>query len=128
AYDFGAVTITRHVFWVVLASVGCATPMTAMREDNRRLNQSVAEMRAERRAQDRKIRDLENQVALLKEDKRESAPPSRDAMPQLPVEVMAPSNIGEGQRLVAIADDGSEIVYEGDAAAGRQAQIPTTLG
>ena len=118
----------RYVSLIVLASVGCATPMTALREDNRRLNQSVAEMRAERRSQDRKIRDLENQVALLKEDKRESVPPSRDAMPQLPVEVMAPPTVGEGQRLVAIADDGSEIVYEGDAAAGRQAQLPTTFG
>ena len=100
--------------------------MSALREDNRRLNQSVAEMRAERRAQDRKIRDLENQLALLKEDKRELAP-SRDAMPSLPVEVMGPSGLSEGQRVVAIADDGSEIVYEGDAALGRQANVPTTL-
>jgi len=100
--------------------------MTALREDNRRLNQSVAEMRAERRAQDRKIRDLENQVALLKEDKRDGSP-SREAMPSLPVEVVAPPTVGEGQRLVATADDGTEIVYEGDAAAGRQARVPTTL-
>jgi tol-pal system protein YbgF len=100
--------------------------MTALREDNRRLNQSVAEMRAERRAQDRKIRDLENQLALLKEDKRETAP-SRDAMPSLPVEVIAPSNIGEGQRLVAVTNDGVEIVYEGDAALGRQANVAANL-
>jgi tol-pal system protein YbgF len=121
------VTITRHVIWVVLASVGCATPMSALREDNRRLNQSVAEMRAERRAQDRKIRDLENQIALLKEDKRDSAP--RDvAIPQLPVEVVTPPTIGEGQRIVAVADDGTEIVYEGDAAAGRPAKVVTFDG
>ncbi|HUS33561.1 MAG TPA: tol-pal system protein YbgF [Kofleriaceae bacterium] len=119
-------TITRYVIWVVLASVGCAAPMSALREDNRRLNQSVAEMRAERRAQDRKIRDLENQVALLKEDKRATSP-SRDAMPSLPVEVVAPSSVGEGQRIVAYADDGDEIVYEGDAALGRQAHVPTTI-
>ena len=101
--------------------------MTALREDNRRLNQSVAEMRAERRAQDRKIRDLENQVALLKDDKRDHAP--RDvAMPQLPVEVMAPPTVGEGQRIVALADDGTEIVYEGDAAAGRPAKVVTFDG
>ena len=117
AYDFGDVNITRHVIWVVLASVGCATPMKSLREDNRRLNQSVAEMRAERRAQDRKIRDLEMQLAMMKKDgKRQS-----DPLPQLPIEVLAPPNLGEGQRLVAIADDGSEIIYEGDAALGKPA-------
>jgi tol-pal system protein YbgF len=99
--------------------------MTSLREDNRRLNQTVAEMRAERRAQDRKIRDLENQVALLKDDKRDHAPV---AMPQLPVEVMAPPTVGEGQRIVALADDGTEIVYEGDAAAGRPAKVVTFDG
>lgn len=119
AYDFGEVTITRHVTWVVLAaSVGCATPMTALREDNRRLSQNVAEMRAERRAQDRKIRDLEMQLAMQKKaSKHDSAEP----VPQLPVEVIAPPTVGEGQRLVAIADDGAEIVYEGDAALGKPA-------
>ena len=92
--------------------------MKSLREDNRRLNQSVAEMRAERRAQDRKIRDLEMQLAMMKKsgDKTSSAP-----LPQLPIEVVAPPNLGEGQRLVAIADDGSEIVYEGDAALGKPA-------
>jgi tol-pal system protein YbgF len=92
--------------------------MTALREDNRRLSLSVAEMRAERRAQDRKIRDLEMQLAIEKKDgKRDSAEP----LPQLPIEVVAPPTVGEGQRLVAIADDGSEIVYEGDAALGKPA-------
>jgi tol-pal system protein YbgF len=98
--------------------------MSAMRQDNRRLNQSVAEMRAERRAQDRKIQDLENQLAMLKEDKHASSP-SVDPMPVLPVEVVAPPTVGDGQRLVAYADDGAEIVYEGDAALGRQAQMPS---
>ena len=93
--------------------------MTALRDDNRRLNQSVAEMRAERRAQDRKIHDLEMQLAILEEHKHSSA--SSDPMPQLPVEVVAPPTVGEGQRLVAVADDGSEIIYEGDAALGRPA-------
>lgn len=110
-------TIIRHVIWVVLAaSVGCATPMKSLREDNKRLSQDVAEMRAERRAQERKIRDLEVQLALEKTKKHESEP-----LPQLPVEVVAPPTIGEGQRLVAIADDGSEIIYEGDAALGKAA-------
>jgi tol-pal system protein YbgF len=94
--------------------------MTALREDNRRLDQSVAELRAERRAQDRKIHDLEMQLAMLEEHKHSTAT-SSDPLPQLPVEVVAPPTLGEGQRLVAVADDGSEIIYEGDAALGRPA-------
>jgi tol-pal system protein YbgF len=113
------VNITRHALWVVLASVGaCAAPMSAMREDNKRLSQSVAEMRAERRVQDRKIRDLELEVAMAKEKA-----PRNDAMPQLPVEVMAPPAAPESGRVVAIAEDGTEIVYEGDAALGKPAVI-----
>ncbi|HSD89122.1 MAG TPA: tol-pal system protein YbgF [Kofleriaceae bacterium] len=98
--------------------------MTALREDNRHLNQSVAEMRAERRAQDRKIHDLEMQLAMLEEHKHATGQSGSDPMPQLPVEVVAPSTVGEGQRLVAVADDGSEIIYEGDAALGRPAVVP----
>jgi tol-pal system protein YbgF len=112
------VTITRHVFWVALASVGCASPVKALREDNRRLSTSVSELRAERRVQDRKIRDLEHQVAKLKAS---SAP--ADVYPTLPVEVVAPPQVEDGQRFIGIADDGSEIVYEGDAALGKAAVI-----
>jgi len=92
--------------------------MTAMREDNKRLSQSVAEMRAERRAQDRKIRDLELQLAMIKEKA-----PRSDAVPQLPVEVVAPPVQDDGARVVGIAEDGTEIVYEGDAALGKPAVI-----
>jgi tol-pal system protein YbgF len=107
------------VLWVVLASIGgCATPMTAMREDNKRLSQSVAEMRAERRAQDRKLRDLEHQLALLKEQAPRSEP-----LPQLPVEVIAPPTTSETGRVVGVTEDGTEIVYEGEAALGRPAVI-----
>jgi tol-pal system protein YbgF len=112
------VTITRHAVWIVLASVGCATPMKAMREDNRRLSQSVAELRAERRAQDRKIRDLEHQLAMLQEKSSSTEP-----LPVLPVEVISPPSVGPGQRVVGVADDGTEIVYEGDAALGKAAVI-----
>ena len=111
-------TITRHVLLVALASVGCASPVKALREDNRRLSQSVAELRADRRVQDRKIRDLEHQLAETK-----AKQVNVDAVPQLPVEVVAPPAYGEGQRFVGIADDGSEIIYEGDAALGKPAVI-----
>jgi tol-pal system protein YbgF len=99
--------------------------MSALRADNHRLNQEVAELRADHRAQDRKIRDLEHELALAKEKQIDAAP-----VPQLPVEVVAPaggtaaaSGLSEGQRVVGVADDGGEIVYEGDAAAGKVATI-----
>lgn len=111
-------TITRHVFWVALASVGCASPVKALREDNRKLTMQVADLRADRRIQDRKLRDLEHQLA---EAKVKAA--SIEPVPQLPVEVIAPPAYAEGQRVVGIADDGSEIIYEGDAALGRAAAI-----
>jgi tol-pal system protein YbgF len=101
--------------------MGCATPMTSLRADNRRLSQNVSELRADRRAQDRKIKDLEHQLALAKENQ-----PAE--IPQLPVEVVGPartaqaSNPGDA-RVVGVAEDGTEIVYEGDAALGKAAIV-----
>lgn len=94
--------------------------MTQLRDDNRRLNASVTELRADRRAQDRKIKDLEHQLDLAK-----VAQPTNE--PQLRVEVAAPPTQPQGnpgERVIGVADDGSEIVYEGDAALGKQAQLP----
>lgn len=103
---------------VLLAGVaGCATQASVLREDNRRLSQTVTELRAERRSQDRKVADLEHQLAMLKTN---AAAPAD--IPPLPVEVVAPSSTTE-QRVVGIADDGSEIVYEGDAARGTPAAV-----
>ena len=103
-------------------TAGCASPMSALRADNHRLTATVGELRVDRRAQDRKIRDLENQVALLKEKDSSGA-----NMPQLPIEVVAPpaprAPTGSDPRVVGIADDGAEIVYEGDAALGKVATI-----
>lgn len=94
--------------------------MTAMREDNKRLSQSVAEMRAERRVQDRKIRDLEHELAIAIAKEKG---PRTEAFPQLPIEVVAPPSPPESGRVVAIAEDGTEIVYVGDAALGKPAVI-----
>jgi len=101
--------------------------MSAVRDDNRRLSISVAELRADRRAQDRKIKDLEHQLALAKE--QVAAP-----IPQLPIEVAAPpsasaavASVGslapDAPRVVGISDDGGEVIYEGDAALGRPATL-----
>ncbi|MGE0868127.1 MAG: tol-pal system protein YbgF [Kofleriaceae bacterium] len=109
----------RHLLWVT-AVVGCASPMSALRDDNRRLSTSVTELRADRRAQDRKLRDLQHQLDLLRAKQVIDTP-----IPSLPVEVVSPTEPlpNEQSRVVGITDDGTEIVYEGDAAAGRVATI-----
>ncbi len=87
----------------------------------------MVRLRAERRLRERRIRELEQQLA-------ERALAQEPAPPVLPVEVLAPpegaseiesSELAErepsepGERVVGIADDGSEIVYVDDAALGR---------
>src|SRR5262249_28448634 len=124
-YDFGAVN-PRHLAWLSLL-LGCATRTSAIRNDNKRLNETVVELRAQKRAQDRKLDDMQHQLDQMR-SKQVSAVVD---MPSLPVEVAAPppgaappverTDINPNQRVVGIADDGGEIIYEGDAAAGRQA-------
>ncbi len=115
--------ITTRVYWILLAAAGCASPMSQLRTDNQRLEHEVAELRADHRAQDRKVRDLEHQLALARDHTAGDV-----AVPQLPVEVVAPASapqaaLPDGGRLVGVADDGTQIIYEGDAAAGKAATI-----
>lgn len=109
--------------WICVAA-GCASPMATLRDDNKRLNSNVSELRAERRAQDRKLRDLERQLDLARAKTTTAA---LDAVPNLPVEVATPSAAGAqvqgGPRVVGVTSDGEEIVYEGDAAAGKIATL-----
>jgi tol-pal system protein YbgF len=115
--------MTRHAYWLLLV-IGCASPMSAMRDDNRRLSNTVSELRADRRAQDRKLRDLQHQLDKVRETQVAAVMAS---LPQLPVEVAAPPVTAvpgsETSRVVAVTEDGTEIVYEGDAAAGKSAMI-----
>ena len=123
--------MTRHISAsLLLFVVGCTTPMSAVRDDNKRLNQTVEELRTDRRAQDRKLKDLQHQLDNLRADKVSSIMAS---MPQLPVEVLGPAS-GAGSasvasrdpgasRVVAVTEDGTEIVYEGDAALGKVATM-----
>ena len=118
AYDHFAVNTRIASCVLVVAGMGCATPMSSLRADNRRLSSDVSELRADRRAQDRKIKDLEHQLALSKENQPAD-------VPQLPVEVVGPAHVvnpGEA-RVVGVAEDGTEIVYEGDAALGKAAVV-----
>lgn len=116
--------IACFVFWA--AGFGCASPMSELRADNRRLNKDVSDLRADRRSQDRKIKDLEHQLALAKMN--QLGTPAD--VPVLPVEVIAPTRTaatpqpGEA-RVVGVTDDGTEIVYEGEAAMGKPAIVMT---
>ncbi len=120
-YDFGAVIKSSLWILVVAGAGACASPLSTVRDDNRRLTASVSELRVDRRSQDRKIKDLEHQLALAQE-----TAPSELSVPVLPVEVVKANGAiapvaADGARVVAVADDGSEIVYEGDAALGKAA-------
>ena len=92
--------------------------MSALRADNHRLSQEVTELRVDHRAQDRKIRELQHELALAKEKPIDPAP-----VPVLPVETVAPPRTGlaPGQRRVGLPDDATETVYAGDPAAGKAA-------
>jgi hypothetical protein len=79
--------VKEHFLLVSILAVGCASPMTAMRDDNRRLNQTVTDLRADRRAHERKLRDLQRQVDKLR---AQTVTAAVDGVPTLPVEVATP--------------------------------------
>lgn len=63
------------------------------------------------------MRDLQHQLDEL--HATQGAPAGVATVPVLPVEVAAPAPTADGSRVVGVADDGTEIVYEGEAAGGR---------
>jgi len=98
--------------------------MSSLREDNRHLTQTVSELRTDRRAKDRKLADLQHQIDALRAT---AVTDGIGPVPVLPVEVAGPSGAApapEAARVVGVTEDGTEIVYEGDAAAGRPAAWP----
>lgn len=120
AYDFGV--ISARWIWLLLVA-GCASPMSSLRDDNRRLNDTVSELRSDRRAQDRKLRDLQHQLDELKSHSSASDVPALPVVvaspgpaPTAPATTAAAAMSPDGARVVGVADDGTEIVYEGDAA------------
>jgi len=88
--------------------------MSTLRDDNRRLNATVTELRTDKRAHDRKLRDLQRQLDLERA-KAVSGQVDLSVPPSLPVEVAAPT---PAERVVGVTEDGTEIVYEGDAVLG----------
>jgi len=136
AYDPFVVGSTfRHaLLGAVIWASGCGGPLAQTRAENTRLQTTVTDLRADARKDKRRIRELENRVALLEGGTGvEAAPPRAHAdLPPLPVEVVAPgatpppgdgdpslADLGADAELVGVAEDGTEIVYVGDAAAGR---------
>ncbi|MBK7537027.1 MAG: tol-pal system protein YbgF [Myxococcales bacterium] len=97
--------------------------------DSRELTEAVERLRVERRLRERKIRELENRLA----ERAVAAEPSPGIEPTLPVEIWSPdgSSVASvedpqepsvGERVIGVADDGSEIVYVDEAASGRVVQ------
>ena len=131
---FGA-TFALAVGGLLVGAAGCASPMHNMRTENRQLTHTVDELRGDRRIKNAKIKELENELMILK-DKVETNELARgrgaDALPQLPVEVMGPTAqaddltmTSEGaERVVGVTEDGTEIVYVDDAAMGKNIKIP----
>jgi tol-pal system protein YbgF len=93
--------------------------MSTMRDDNRRLQQTVGDLREDRRTQDRKMRDLQRQLDEIRAKVATSV--IDGTIPTLPVEVATPAPAAPTSRVVGMSEDGYEIVYEGDAAAGKVA-------
>jgi tol-pal system protein YbgF len=111
--------------------------MARTRAENTRLEATVASLRTEMRRDKRRIRELENQVTLLRD--RGGGSGERPDMPSLPVEVVGPgatppagdgdpslAEYGSDAAVVGVAEDGTEIVYVGDAAAGRPGTLSSS--
>jgi len=115
----------------LVLSGGCAGPASQLRKEQARLDEDVEQLRADLRRERRKSRELETENLVLR-DRLETAQVGADRVgdvPALPVEVLGPDEPaagewGEDGRVVSINDDGTEIVYVGDAAAGRGAAVP----
>jgi tol-pal system protein YbgF len=116
-------------------AAGCASPLTQLRDENHRLHQTVDQLRDDKREDERKVGDLEHQLDELRA-KVITSTFDGSMPPHLAVEVVDPPHARaapaaqvaaavtpNGGRVVAIADDGTEIVYEGDAAAGKAAVL-----
>ncbi|HPH68607.1 MAG TPA: tol-pal system protein YbgF [Kofleriaceae bacterium] len=134
---------------LALAASGCASPLAKARSDNQQLTRTVEELRLERREKDRRLRDLEKQMAMLRDQRAAehgapmltpAATASNESMPALQVEVVAPpgdSDLGRepatyetsgnrlGEHVVGTDDNGSEIVYVDEALAAESE--PVTL-
>ena len=133
-YNSAIVRRRIAVLLCALALPACGGPASQLRAEQVRLDDELARVRAELRREKRKTRDLETENLVLR-DKLETRTigAARVGAPELPVEVLAPdeppahADLGDDVRVVATTDDGTEIVYVGDAATGRTLTAPDDL-
>ena len=120
-YDRRAV---RLLCLVTIASFGCGGVQSGSSTMTRtELRTELAQLRAKARSQRNQIRDLENQVFLLK-DRAETAEVELSradgVIPRLPVQVIEPEPGARVERerieIAGTAPDGTEIVYVDEAA------------
>jgi tol-pal system protein YbgF len=113
--------VRRLAIVLLLASAGgCAGPATQLRRERSRLDAELTQTRAELRKERRRAQELETENIVLR-DKLETREvgAARVGEPQLPVEVLAPDEPPPDDEIVSVTDDGTEIVYVGEAASGR---------
>jgi tol-pal system protein YbgF len=133
-YNSGIVRVSLAAFLLTAALSACAGPATQLRRENARLDEDVAQLRADLRREKRKSRDLETENLVLR-DKLETVEIGAGRVgdvPRLPVEVLAPDDegapdAGDGEVVVSVGEDGTEVVYVGDAATGKSAEAPEDL-
>ena len=109
---------------VTVASSGCAKRSTAATSTSTASEAKLAELRLARRRDRRRMRHLEEKMAKLAGDSHRIA-----EVAKLPVERVAPPRPqGEqADEVVSIADDGTEIVYVGEAAQPQSVKAETSL-
>jgi tol-pal system protein YbgF len=123
-YDHGVSRLYAVLGVLYLSGAGCASQLSMVKSDNARLRTMVTELRADKRRAERRVRELEGELADYRGD--DAPDRGRASAPVLPVEVLTPDapagdGLAPGQRIVGIADDGTAIIYEGDAALGTAA-------
>jgi tol-pal system protein YbgF len=122
--------VLRPALIAMLTCAGCAGPAAQARRDRAEIADELDEMRAELRREKRHNRDLETEMLVLRDqlDTYEVGAGRVGDVPTLPVEVLAPDETApNGERLVATTEDGTEIVYVGDAASGKSVEAPEDL-
>ena len=128
SYDYFIVRTQIAILAAAVATTSCASPMSQLRTENKRLSGELDELREDHREQDRRIRDLEHRLTERQVRDQSAHAPSAGvqagtAVPVLPVVVVAPDEQGPESalepdaRVVGVADDGAEVVYVGEAAA-----------
>ncbi|MBK9070643.1 MAG: tol-pal system protein YbgF [Myxococcales bacterium] len=107
---------------VAFVAMSCAAPSKSLRKENTVLAREVETLRADRRSSERKLRELRAEM-LHERERRPLAPAPKAAGTSYVATPLADdsvtiSNVAPDERVIDVLDDGTEIVYAGDAAKG----------